>query len=1272
MPEDDDQDTPRRDFAVEAATLLTDADRARIDAFRSKHATELLVIVFTDLVGSAALKSELGDEPYKDLDDEHRRLLLETLKGFSKAQAIRVEGDSYIFAFLKPSDAVKFVLEAQAVHRTARAADWPRLPEFRVGIHLGTVVVEEGLHGPSVPGAIGDIKGLQADMTARIMGLAEGGQVLCSRAVFDDARQALKGADLEGLGRLGWVSHGPYLLKGREDPLEVCEVGEEAVASFTKPPGNEKARPAGVSDEELGWRPGVGVVVPSTDWELSEKLGEGEFGEVWLGHNRTTGERQVYKFCFKRERVAWLKREARLLGELRRRLPGHPNLVAFRDIMTHEDRPPYYITMEYVEGPSLEAWLAANPPLRERLEIIAQVAAGLDAVHAEHIYHRDVKPSNILLAQRPDGSLQAKLSDFGLGTAEDQALLKSVYASRVEGLAGTWDYIAPELRKGQPASAQSDIYALGLTLYQIVVGDLRRPLASGWERQVESDVLREDIARCTDADPARRWPRARELATALRTHDQRVHQRVLEHERVLHHKRVVRFRIVTGISAAFAVVMFVLGSLAWLQRYEAVRQRAIAEQRRSEADEQRAIAEEQRDRAVWQKEIALSAVRKLTNEVPERLKDVPGTLAPLRELMESNVATIDEILTLEPDTPGAHYEKCANYLGIGKSWLQLGDSTKALGAFETAFAIARNLAATDAGGAKANAQLADCHEQLGDAYLRLGRSGEAKATYTASLEIRTKLAAAPDADAKTRRSVADSHTRLGGMYLSWGRPRESLAEYQAAFDIVEALAQADPENVELQRALGEAHNTFGDACVALSRSKDAVTAYQAGFKLTVETAPEGVERDKFLTAGYNRLGSVYFQLGDLDEALKAYELSLEVAQALATTYSESVVAKRGLAVVYNSLGDLYLAQKRNDDALEAYNTMVEIVMELAQADPASAEAQRDLAVCHNRLGEAYSAIGRADDAMKEYEAALEITRTLAEDSESLLAKRDLSVSYARVAGAYSSTGNAPEALEAMQKALSLAIELTRLDDTVLQWQEDVANNYGSTGDMHFRLGHAGEALEAFQHMLETAEGLTERGADETTLLGFKVVALSGMGDTYFGTGRTADALATYERMLAAAKKRVELSPDDAVAQQALVLAYIRLADACIAFGSKQKALEYFASYYEIAASRRPIEIENESYPYWAYMRLGDSALRFGRAEAARDAYQRMQAVAETFMAGGGNPIVQQWLAWSYERLGNAYEALGRAEEAEQARAKAKELLDALPQTATEDSESGGE
>ena len=611
---------------------LTDDVRTRMERFRVEHDTQVLTLLLSDLVESTKHQTRLGNIGAAAFVQDHRRIFRRVLVGFD-GREVETAGDSFLVVFAAPSEGVKFALHLQAAMRRGRE-ETPDVPHVRIGLHQGQVVVERHADGPKVM----DIYGLQVSTAARIAEIASGSQVLCSRSVFDDARAILRGDQLAGLSPLGWCNHGPYRFKGVEDSHEVCEVGESGHAPMTAPHASTKGWPADESPEELGWRPAVGVAVPGTNWVLEERLGredragavgphyKGQFGEVWRAWSAAYRDHQVFKFCFKRDRVPALKREARLLKRLRRQ--RHPNLVEIFDV-TEGDRPPYFLEMEYVDGPSLEAWIARDPPLADRLEVVAQVADALDTVHAAGIYHRDIKPSNILLTYREDRTLLAKLTDFGLGSAEDSELLESIYASRTDGVAGTWDYLAPEMRVGGKASAQSDIYSLGVTLYQVVVGDLRRPVGA-WERQMPDEVLRDDIRRCLATAPEDRWARAGDLAQALRSHRERVRER-------RHDRRARRLRVVSAIVGLFAVVMLAFGGFAWRQYRDATRQRRIADRlaetaqkERDEAERQRDLvveAQRQTDRALYRSNVLLAEAsirdgrhefaRKLLWEAPE-------------------------------------------------------------------------------------------------------------------------------------------------------------------------------------------------------------------------------------------------------------------------------------------------------------------------------------------------------------------------------------------------------------------------------------------------------------------------------------------------------------------------------------------------------------------------------------------------------------------------------------------------------------------------------
>jgi hypothetical protein len=124
--------------------------------------------------------------------------------------------------------------------------------------------------------------------------------------------------------------------------------------------------------------------VRNTKWVLEQKLGEGGFGEVWLGRHQNLKERRVFKFCFRADRVRSLKREMTLFRVLKERVGDHPNIVRLLEV--NFDEPPYYLETDHVEGQDLKAWCeqqggAEKVPLAARLEIVAQIADALQSAH---------------------------------------------------------------------------------------------------------------------------------------------------------------------------------------------------------------------------------------------------------------------------------------------------------------------------------------------------------------------------------------------------------------------------------------------------------------------------------------------------------------------------------------------------------------------------------------------------------------------------------------------------------------------------------------------------------------------------------------------------------------------------------------------------------------------------------------------------------------------------------------------------------------------------
>src|ERR1043166_4971138 len=505
--------------------------RARVEEFQRKHRTGLLTLVFTDTVGSTKLKHVLGDSAAVALIQQHHATVREILGQFKEAEEISTAGDSFFLVFVKPSDAGRFALKLQARLREEAAHSGTILLD-RVGIHLGEVIIEERETGPKTK----DLYGIQVDICARLVSLAEGGQILLTRSAFDNAREVLKGQDLPGVGPLLWMNHGPYLLKGIEESVEICEVGEAGVAPLHPPQNSDKAHRHISADTEpvLGWRPAVGQSVPNTKWVLEKKLGEGGFGEVWLGRHETLKEQRVFKFCFHADRVRSLKREVTLFRLLKERVGQHPNIVGVQEVFF--DEPPFYIVMDYAEGKDLRGWCdelggVEKIPFPARLEIVAQVAAALQAAHDAGVIHRDVKPTNILVRNDAAmGRVQVKLTDFGIGQVISQEALagmtrmgftQTLVGSGSSTQTGTLMYMAPELIAGRPASKQSDVYSLAVVLYQLAIGDLSQPVSPDWARKIRDPILREDLEKCFAGNPEERLGSASELADNLRSLEKR-------------------------------------------------------------------------------------------------------------------------------------------------------------------------------------------------------------------------------------------------------------------------------------------------------------------------------------------------------------------------------------------------------------------------------------------------------------------------------------------------------------------------------------------------------------------------------------------------------------------------------------------------------------------------------------------------------------------------------------------------------------------------------
>jgi len=866
-------------------------------------------------------------------------------------------------------------------------------------------------------------------------------------------------------------------------------------------------------------------------YRIDELVGEGGMGYVFrasrISDFEQTAAVKIVRSCRgDANLVRAFQNEVQLLAKVRQ----HPGIVGLLDAgMTTDGFA--YLVMDYVPGLPLDAFCQQRQlTWRQRLELFLQVCEAVAFAHQQLVTHRDLKPSNILVV---DG--EAKLLDFGIAREESFANLATQTGVR----AFTPAYASPEQVRGEPLNTLTDVYSLGVILYQLLTnrrpfdtaglspGELEqriceteppplRPVLAGADGNSRGDRLRRETARELDAivlkamakNPAQRYGTVAALADDI--------QRLLRGEPVRARKRttvyvltkfVRRHRVMVAAACALvaALAIGVIGTSVGLRRAERERLRAEASStvaRQTVADfldvldRERigSLAGSQRSRLEFQKVLRVAAETLQRDLVRD-------------DSIDRQLATIDlrvgQILRQLGDRSGAveyldrarrayealierHPEEQPLRLELGNCWqntsvvhlerLELPQAEAAIAKARQQF---RTITAADLLD-QADIGEAGCLSTLGRLAALDRDIPQATDNYEQAYELLDSLHKRRRDDAAVFEKLAAVINDLGAMRNMQGEAERAEAIARVALDELVQLADDEPNVVDYQVLLAKRLIQLANSLYLQGKAAEARTVCEQAIERwsrIAERNPDVLEYKSQLAAVLRNLGTMCLATGDIDAALENLARSAAIRESIVAAVRDQPTRQDELAKSYRTLGEVYDEAERFDEALAQFDKAESVHETMIRAYPDQAEFLGSYGLTLHVRGMALKHMGRNDEAILAYQRGIELVKQALSLSSGYANYRELLINLY-----FGSVGLYADAADAIQ----LEAALTAWEQLV----KDDANELAAVGVQYAMCTHleAADGTPLLPDAAERGRSLLQRaqqmGADLSELATF--------------------------------------------------------------------------------------------------------------------------------------------------------------------------------------------